>query len=644
LIINKYPLSLTILAIPALLSAPVSAQVVLGNNTTTPADTPLVVLGDGASTTTAAVLVGEDTSNNIAQSVVVGNGATVNGMNQGADQASVAIGYQASAKENTVVIGGSATATDNQATAVGYGTTANWQATALGMSADASGVQSVAIGGSASAAGQNAIALGQGAVSAGPKSIAMGQGAWASGSNSVAIGAGSTDGGVSNVVSVGGYGVTRTITNLTAGVNATDAAAVEQLVGVIRYPSVGGSGIVTMGNTTAPNGNANPVTVTNVAPGTLSAASTEAVNGSQLFSTNSNVASLSTSLANGTIGLVQQVGGTSGTGSITVGAGTGGTLVDFSGTSGARQLTGVAAGMNPTDAVNVSQLQAVASMTGNAVQYDNLARTSVTLGGVGAAPEVLLTNVARGSVSATSTDAVNGSQLFMLASDLSAATAAIANLGNQYLQLSAVSPVADATSAGLPYFAGNSTGAAASATGSESIALGGNSVASAAGSVAVGSSAQSTGANAVAIGAGASATGRNSVALGQGSVASADNSVSVGNASTGLTRTITNVAPGVSGTDGVNVNQLNGAVSQGLYSAERYADRGVSAALAMPSVPVLSAGDKWVGVATGGYGSATALGVAVAWQATANMNVAGGVSAAAGGSTAFRLQAGYRWQ
>ncbi|OXL26414.1 hypothetical protein CAN34_03230, partial [Psychrobacter sp. DAB_AL32B] len=47
----------------------------------------------------------------------------------------------------------------------------------------------------------------------------------------------------------------------------------------------------------------------------------------------------------------------------------------------------------------------------NSVQYDSPAQTSVTLGGVGAAAPVVLTNIAAGDLSTTSTDAVNGSQL-----------------------------------------------------------------------------------------------------------------------------------------------------------------------------------------------------------------------------------------
>jgi autotransporter adhesin len=62
------------------------------------------------------------------------------------------------------------------------------------------------------------------------------------------------------------------------------------------------------------------------------------------------------------------------------------------------------------------------------------------------------------------------------------------------------------------------------------------------------------------LGQGAQASGAGGVAIGQGS-ASKDGNVSVGNPSTGLTRTIQNVAAGLSGTDAVNVNQLNGKIS-----------------------------------------------------------------------------------
>ena len=93
------------------------------------------------------------------------------------------------------------------------------------------------------------------------------------------------------------------------------------------------------------------------------------------------------------------------------------------------------------------------------------------------------------------------------------------------------------------------------ATGSNSLAAGVNTVASGANSTALGNGATASGAGSTALGNGAIATGANSVALGAGSIASEDNTVSVG--APGSERRITNVAPGINGTDAVNVNQLD---------------------------------------------------------------------------------------
>ena len=84
------------------------------------------------------------------------------------------------------------------------------------------------------------------------------------------------------------------------------------------------------------------------------------------------------------------------------------------GTAGAaRQITNVAAGSAATDAVNVAQLAGVAgqiaTLGGNSVQYDGADKTKVTLGGAGG---TTITNVRAGTLGATSTDAVNGAQLY----------------------------------------------------------------------------------------------------------------------------------------------------------------------------------------------------------------------------------------
>jgi autotransporter adhesin len=91
-----------------------------------------------------------------------------------------------------------------------------------------------------------------------------------------------------------------------------------------------------------------------------------------------------------------------------------------------RQITNVAAGSAPTDAVNLSQLQAVAALVPtDAVQYDGPAHDVVTLDGLAG---TTITNVADGALNATSSDAVNGSQLYATNQQVSINSLAIANL------------------------------------------------------------------------------------------------------------------------------------------------------------------------------------------------------------------------
>lgn len=119
-----------------------------------------------------------------------------------------------------------------------------------------------------------------------------------------------------------------------------------------------------------------------------------------------------------------------------------------------------------------------------------------------------------------------------------------------------------------------------------------------------------------ALGAGAEASGENSVALGAGSIADRDNTVSVG--SEGAERTISNVAPGVYGTDAVNVNQLK--------AVERKISAGVSAAMAM-TTPVISAGkSNAVAIGAASYNNTSALALNLAHKFTDDVVATASVS------------------
>ncbi|KWF37439.1 YadA family autotransporter adhesin, partial [Burkholderia pseudomultivorans] len=359
-------------------------------------------------------------------------------------------------------------------------------------------------------------------------------------------------------------------------------------------------------------------------------------------------------IASGTVGLVQQQGGAPGNGTITIGAATGGTAVDVTGTTGARQIKGVAAGVDATDAVNVSQLNAaVSNVSDNAVMYDNAARSMVTLGGVGASVPVVLRNVAPATLSAASTDAVNGSQLYATNLAVTANTNAINALSNNLNNVKdglihAQQPVVQPTSTPdyLKYFAASSSGAAANASGPESISAGGNSSASGANSVAVGAGSQASGSGAVALGANSSALGNGSVAVGQGSVASGDNTVSFGNSAAGMTRTLTNVSAGVAPTDAVNVKQLNDSVS-GLRSQIEHdradANGGTASAVAIASLPQAPApGKSVVAVGGGTYAGQSALAVGLSTYAGRWILKASG-STNTRGTVAAGVGAGFVW-
>jgi autotransporter adhesin len=273
-----------------------------------------------------------------------------------------------------------------------------------------------------------------------------------------------------------------------------------------------------------------------------------------------------------------------------------------------RQITNVAAGTADTDAVNVSQLNAVASQAAataakvdGAVMYDTNAdgsvnKNSVTLGGDAG---TVIHNVADGVVA---TDAVNLGQL----------DAAIG---------SAISNIAGNTGSAFFSADGDTNTEAAQSSGTHAIAAGANAQASGTNAVAVGANSVASGTNATALGAGANASADNAVALGQGSVADRANTVSVG--AVGSERQITNVAAGVQGTDAVNVNQLNQGMTSAVGQANSYTDDkirsakrdaygGTASALAAAGLPqAVLPGHGMVAVAAGTYAgqSAIALGV-----------------------------------
>ena len=442
------------------------------------------------------------------------------------------------------------------------------------------------------------------ALATGADSIAVGTNARATAANSIAVGAGSLA-DRPNSVSIGAAGAERQVTNMAAGTAATDAVNLGQLQaseqGALRYDLNGDGSVNYASATLGQSGTA--TTLRNLGPGQVSATSSEAINGAQLFAANQAVAT--------------HLGG--------------GAAVNASGvlTAPTYSINNVAANGTITkgnyndvgtafDAVSNS-LANVADQTGEidklAVKYDVdasgnvLNRVTLTGTGTGA---VKITNVAAGSILAGSSDAITGDQLFSthstIANYFGGTTAyngttnvwtapkfsisSIATDGTftsgDYNNVTAAFTAVDGSlkvlnqritngGGGSAYLAVNSTAAAATAAGAEAVA--------------VGPQASAAGANSVAVGNGASASAGNSVALGAGSVASvgaqsgytgaygqtgASNSageVSVG--STGSERKITHVADGSDTYDATNVGQLKNGVNYAIDESKKYTDQKI---------------------------------------------------------------------
>ena len=228
-----------------------------------------------------------------------------------------------------------------------------------------------------------------------------------------------------------------------------------------------------------------------------------------------------------------------------------------------RQITNVAAGSAATDAVNVSQLQAVANLVPtDAVEYDDSSHTTVTLTGAGG---TTITNVAPGALNAGSTDVVNGSQLFATNQQVTANTTAITNLQGDVTNLQtqvnnissgAAGPVqySDAgtptvPNGGVPTNDVTLVGAVAGPVGLHNVADG---------VIAAGSTDAVNGGQLK----GVQTTADDALALANNSVQYNDASHTAVTLGPGNPPVVVhNVAAGVAGTDAVNVSQLNSVVN-----------------------------------------------------------------------------------
>ncbi|EKP6072136.1 YadA-like family protein [Escherichia coli] len=345
----------------------------------------------------------------------------------------IAMGAETEAAENATAIDNNAKAKGTNSMAIGFGSLADKvntialgngsqaladNAIAIGQGNKADGVDAIALGNGSQSRGLNTIALGTASNATGDKSLALGSNSSANGINSVALGADSIA-DLDNTVSVGNSSLKRKIVNVKNGAIKSDSydaingsqlyaisdsvakrlgggSAVDVDDGTVTAPTynlkngsknnVGAALAVldentlqwdqTKGKYSAAHGTSSPTAsvITDVADGTISASSKDAVNGSQLKATNDDVEANTANIATNTSNIA---------------------------TNTASIATNTTNITNLTD--SVGDLKDDALLWNDAKNAFSAAHDKDTTSKI--------TNVKDGDLTAGSTDAVNGSQL-----------------------------------------------------------------------------------------------------------------------------------------------------------------------------------------------------------------------------------------
>ncbi|WP_080194180.1 YadA-like family protein [Salmonella enterica] len=409
-----------------------------------------VAIGQGsAAQKKGSVALGHKASSSGEKSVALGASSKATGDDSlalgrnalGNGTGSIAMGAESEANGlYSLAFGANSIADADNTVALGYGASATKAgAMVFGQAGKADGLNSIALGNKSQASSENSIAIGQESYSGSEKSIAIGSLSNVTGVNSVALGTESTA-AEDNTVSVGNDTLQRKIVHMAKGdisSTSTDAINGSQLYDISKSVADrlgGGASVSTAGVVNAPNyklqsGNFNNVgdalkgiddntlqwdslkkvysaehgsdatsTITNVKDGALSASSTDAVNGSQLKTTNDNVATNTTNITNLTGDVANN-------------------------TTNITNLTNDVAA-NTTSITNLTDT--VTNLGEDALKWDDVSGAFTAAHGTDATSKI--TNVKDGDLTTDSTDAVNGSQLKTTNDNVATNTTNITNL------------------------------------------------------------------------------------------------------------------------------------------------------------------------------------------------------------------------
>ena len=223
----------------------------------------------------ATLLNGSWNSNSVAigsKNTALGSSAlAVGNAAQAKMSESVAIGHEAQADKTWgIAIGTRATASDVRSLALGHqAKSTGYKANAIGADATANGNHANAIGSSATATGDHAQAFGAGAQATGVRTNVFGSDAAATADYSIAIG-NKANASTANSIALGADSTTRSATNVTSATVAGHTYGGFAGTSPVGSVSVGKAGQERQ--------------IHNVAAGKISSDSTDAVNGSQLYS------------------------------------------------------------------------------------------------------------------------------------------------------------------------------------------------------------------------------------------------------------------------------------------------------------------------------------------------------------------------
>ncbi|EIZ1068963.1 YadA-like family protein [Escherichia coli] len=631
----------------------------------------------------------------------------------------IAIGAETEAAENATAIGNNAKAKGTNSMAMGFGSLADKvntialgngsqaladNAIAIGQGNKADGVDAIALGNGSQSRGLNTIALGTASNATGDKSLALGSNSSANGINSVALGADSIA-DLDNTVSVGNSSLKRKIVNVKNGAIKSDSydaingsqlyaisdsvakrlgggAAVDVDDGTVTAPTynlkngsknnVGAALAVldentlqwdqTKGKYSAAHGTSSPTAsvITDVADGTISASSKDAVNGSQLKATNDDVEANTANIATNTSNIATNTANiaTNTTNITNLTDSVGDLQADALLWNETKKAFSAAHGQDTTNKYIADALGGDAEVNADGTitaptytianaEYNNVGDALDALddnallwdetanGGAGAynashdGKASIITNVANGSISEDSTDAVNGSQLnatnMMIEQNTQIINQLAGNTDATYIQ---------ENGAGINYVRTNDDGLAfndASAQGVGATAIGYNSVAKGDSSVAIGQGSYSDVDTGIALGS--SSVSSRVIAKGSRDTSITENGVVIGYDTTdgellgalsigddGKYRQIINVADGSEAHDAVTVRQLQNAIGAVATTPTKYFHANSTEedslavgtdSLAMGAKTIVN-GDKGIGIGYGAYVDANALnGIAI---------------------------------